>query len=84
MARMNRRWGPGRIALTGVAVLLGWAAIVIVLNLIEIGLDRSDPLVGSWFYDGLGGAVWVIGALLVIGGGLAKVIEIGVRSGRQD
>lgn len=83
MTCMRQRWGPGKIALAGIGLILGWAVIVIGVNVVEIATDQ-DSLLGSWFYDGLGGVVWVLGALLILGAGLAKVIEIGVRSGRQE
>lgn len=82
MTCMRQRWGPGKIALAGIGLILGW---VIVLAVVEIVYRTSDAgLPPGWLTDGLGGVVWVVGALLILGAGLAKVIEIGVRSGRQE
>lgn len=74
---------PGRLLRVGALGLLATVVTLIGVNALNAALLGSSPLV----YD-LILLVWTIAipvfTLVLLGGAIAKVIEIGVRSGRQE
>lgn len=76
----NRPLTPGRLALWGIEAIaagIGVAAIYVIVAVAFSNSARPSWLVLiAWVF-------WAVGALLLVAAGVAKVIAIGVRSGRD-
>lgn len=73
---------PKRLALWGLALIGAWLALAVVIVLIDVASSSAD-VASHWWWVLLTVLLLGVGALALIGAGLAKIIEIGVRAGRR-